>query len=206
VAHELRSPLGAAQLALHRLSTTMGANPDPATAVVVEELNRLKRMADEFAEFGRLPEGPESDIDLSELVESVLAATVPAACPVDRTVEPGLTLRGRYEPLRRALQNVVRNAVEATDRRGIAVRARRNDAAIICVVEDHGPGIPAALRPRIFEPYVTSKPTGTGLGLAIVHRAVQAHGGSLTVETGPDGGAAFTFTLPVPLHHPPPEA
>ncbi|HXV86413.1 MAG TPA: HAMP domain-containing sensor histidine kinase, partial [Gemmatimonadales bacterium] len=198
VAHELRRPLGAAQLALRRLA---GSSPGPAAdgtalAVLSEEVERLKRMADEFAEFGRLPEGPEALVNVSELLESVLAATVPGTCPVRRLIEPALTLPGHYEALRRAVQNVVQNAVEATDHRGITVRAHRSDASIVCEIEDHGPGVPTDLKPRIFEPYVTAKAAGTGLGLAIAHQAVTAHGGSLTVHDAASGGAAFRLVLP----------
>ena len=125
VAHEMRGPLNAAQLALGRWTEQAGPNSDEARRVLEEETERLRRMADSFAAFGRLPEGPESEIDVTELMESVLTATVPPECPIGRSLEPGLMIRGRYEALRRAVQNVVRNAVQATDGRGIAVSAAR---------------------------------------------------------------------------------
>lgn len=196
VAHEMRGPLTATQLALGRLAADADANSEAARRVLVEETERLKAMAGEFAAFGRLPEGPESNIDVTEMVESVLTATVPPECPVGRSLEPGLVIRGRYEALRRAVQNVVRNAVQATDGRGIAVSAAREGAHVVCAVRDHGAGIPAELRRRLFQPYVTTKPQGTGLGLAIAHQAVAAHGGTLTAEDTPEGGATFVFTFP----------
>lgn len=196
VAHEMRGPLTAAQLALGRLAGHPDPDSEQARRVLVEETERLKRMADEFAAFGRLPEGPESEINLAELIESVLAATVPAECPVGRSLAPGLVIRGRYEALRRAVQNVVRNAVQATDGRGIAVSAARDGTRVVCVVRDHGAGIPAELRRRLFQPYVTTKPHGTGLGLAIAHQAVTTHGGTLTAEDTAEGGATFVFSFP----------
>jgi signal transduction histidine kinase len=196
VAHEMRGPLTASQLALGRLAQATDPNSETARHVLVEETERLKRMADEFAAFGRLPEGPESDVDVTELVESVLTATVPPECPVGRSLTAGLVIRGRYEALRRAVQNVVRNAVQATDGRGIAVSTSREGARVICVVRDHGAGIPAELRRRLFQPYVTTKPQGTGLGLAIAHQAVAAHGGTLAAEDTPGGGATFVFSFP----------
>jgi len=174
----------------------LSADGDEAHRVLEEETERLKRMADEFAAFGRLPEGPESDIDVTEMIESVLTATVPPECPVGRSLEPGLVIRGRYEALRRAVQNVVRNAVQATDGRGIAVSAGRDGARVVCVVRDYGAGIPAELRRRLFQPYVTTKPQGTGLGLAIAHQAVTAHGGTLTAEDAPGGGTTLVCTFP----------
>jgi signal transduction histidine kinase len=196
VAHEMRGPLNAAQLALGRLPAPSHPNSEQARHVLAEELGRLKAMADEFAAFGRLPEGPESEIDMAELVESVLTATVPADCPVGRSLEPGLRIKGRYEALRRAVQNVVRNAVQAADARGITVSASRDGGHAVCVVMDHGSGIPAELRRRLFQPYATTKRHGTGLGLAIAHQAVTAHGGSLTAQDTPGGGATFVFRLP----------
>jgi two-component system nitrogen regulation sensor histidine kinase NtrY len=197
VAHEMRGPLNAAQLALGRLTSTEGdARHGTALAVLREETERLRRMADEFALFGRLPEGAESEIDLGEMVAGVLTAAVPSQCPVLRHIEPGLRVRGRYEVLRRAVENVVRNAVEVTDARGIAVHATRADGVVRLVVADHGPGVPTADRDRIFQPYVTTKSKGTGLGLAIARQAAGAHGGTLVVGDDAGGGAAFTFTLP----------
>lgn len=196
VAHEMRGPLNAAQLALGRLAAQPDPNSQQARHVLAEETGRLKAMADEFAAFGRLPEGPESEIDMAELIESVLAATVPPDCPVGRSLAPGLRIQGRYEALRRAVQNVVRNAVQAADRRGIAVSASRDGGHVACVVMDHGSGIPAELRRRLFQPYATTKPHGTGLGLAIAHQAVTAHGGTLTAQDTAGGGATFVFRFP----------
>jgi signal transduction histidine kinase len=197
VAHEMRGPLNAAQLALRRLGSVEGdARHATALSVIQEEIDRLRRLADEFALFSRLPEGPESEIQLDQLLDSVCRSTVPADCPVDRVIEPGLRLRGRYEVLRRGVENVVRNAVEATDARGIVVRAARSDSDIDLTIADHGPGVPVAERERIFQPYVTTKTQGTGLGLTMARHAATAHGGTLAVTDAPGGGAAFTFTLP----------
>jgi two-component system sensor histidine kinase AtoS len=197
VAHEMRGPINAAQLALRRLdSVENDARQGTALAVVREETDRLRRLADEFAAFGRLPEGPESAIQLRELVESVLQG-VPPEVSVARDLEPDLQVVGRYEVLRRAVENVVRNAIEATDERGIAVSARRTTNGTIRVaVRDHGPGVPAADRERIFQPYMTTKSKGTGLGLTMARQAALAHGGTLAVEDAASGGAVFAFVLP----------
>jgi len=201
VAHEMRGPLNAAQLALRRLASVEGdARHATAYAVLHEETERLRRMADEFALFGRLPEGPESAIELAELVESVLKRTVPPEVQVERALEPDLHVVGRYEVLRRAVENVVRNAVEATDGRGIVVNAgREGDGTIRLTITDHGPGVPAADRERIFQPYMTTKSKGTGLGLTMARQAAVAHGGTLRIEeppSGAGGGAVFAFLLP----------
>src|SRR5205807_506499 len=96
----------------------------------------------------------------------------------------------------RALHNLVENALQAGAREvALTVEARGRDAAI--VVADDGPGVPADLRDRIFDPYVTTKEHGTGLGLAIVKKIVLEHGGEIAVDERPGGGARFTLTLPL---------
>jgi signal transduction histidine kinase len=192
VAHEMRGPLTAARLALRQLPAE-GA----AMQVLSDETARLEGMAREFAEFGRLPEGPEAPVDLGELLAAVIAGTVPAdACPVVRNLEPGLVVRGHYEPLRRAVENIVRNAVSFTTPAGIALTAQRVAADVRLTVRDHGPGVPDDMKPRIFEPYVTTRAGGTGLGLALARQTILAHGGRLTVADAPGGGAAFVVELP----------
>jgi signal transduction histidine kinase len=193
VAHEMRGPLSAARLALRQLPASADA-----LDVLRDETARLERMAAEFAEFGRLSQGPEADVDLAELVERVAAGAAADGCPVTRSVEPGLTVRGHYEPLRRAVENLVRNAVAYADAGGVAVTARRAAGGIELAVRDHGPGVPDDLKDRIFEPYVTTRRDGTGLGLALVRQTVRAHGGSVAVSDPPGGGAQFTITLPAP--------
>jgi len=197
VAHEMRGPLNAAQLALRRLTGVEG-DQRHATAVTVlrEETERLRRLADEFSIFGRLPEGPETEVDVGELLEGVIAAAVPVDCPVTRSLQPGLVVRVRYEVLRRGVENVIRNAVDAADDRGIAVRTSASDGVVHITIADHGPGVASDVRARIFQPYVTTKAHGTGLGLTIAHQAATSHGGTLVVDDEPGGGAAFTFTLP----------
>jgi signal transduction histidine kinase len=193
VAHEMRGPLTAARLAVRQIGAETAA---PALDVLRDETERLERMAREFSEFGRLPEGPEAPVDVGELIDGVLAGSVPPACPVTRNVAPGLSVRGHYEPLRRAVENLVRNAVAFTDVRGIAVTATREGGTIVVTVRDHGPGVPADLRERIFEPYFTTRKGGTGLGLALVRQTAHAHGGAATAGAAPGGGAAFVLALP----------
>ncbi len=201
VAHEMRSPLTSAQLALRQLRKAEDTAGDTATValqVLGDETERLRRMAQEFAEFGRLPEGPEAPVDVGELVENVVGSTVPEDYPVRRRIGGGLVIRGHYEALRRALQNVVRNAVEVTDAEGIEITAERdepNGSSVRVTIADHGPGVPPEDRDRIFEPYFTTKKLGTGLGLALVRQTVLAHGGTIAVEDSPWGGAAFVLTF-----------
>jgi signal transduction histidine kinase len=192
VAHEMRGPLTAARLAIRQLKP---AHDTETVEVLEEETDRLERMAQEFSDFGRLPEGPEADVDLVELVRDVVTGIAPTQMPVQIDVPPSVTVRGHYEPLRRAIQNLVRNAFEATDRRGIHIAIASVNGTIRIVVRDHGPGVPPSLRERIFEPYFTTKKQGTGLGLALARQTVEAHGGNLCVEDADGGGARFVMAI-----------
>jgi len=193
VAHEMRGPLSATRLALRQLPDT---SPAAALEVLRDETARLERMAQEFSEFGRLPEGPATEVDVNDLLDRVIAGVPTDGCPVSRNVEPDLTVWGHYEPLRRAVENVVRNGVAFTDARGLIISAQRTAHTVAIAIRDFGPGIPDDMKERIFEPYVTTRSGGTGLGLALVRQTIAAHAGDVTVADAAGGGVAFTITLP----------
>ena len=206
VAHEIRGPLTASRLALAQLSKRNDAatrSGSDEIGVLQDELERLEGLAIEFAEFGRLPEGPEAPVDIAELLDSVIPATVPKSVSVQHHADSEMVVQGHYEPLRRAVQNLLRNAVEATDARGIEVTATRSGTAdpssILLRVSDHGPGVPQDRHGQIFEPYYTTKRSGTGLGLAIVKQTVVSHGGTVAIQDTPGGGATFIVELPAKL-------
>jgi signal transduction histidine kinase len=100
--------------------------------------------------------------------------------------------------MRRALYNIASNARDAMDAGGqLTIATRAANGWVEFCVSDTGPGIPAEISETLFEPFVThGKPTGTGLGLAIAKKAVEDHGGTISVETAPGQGATFTISLP----------
>ena len=201
-AHELKNPLTPIQFALARLDR----EAPPALGDVVEvlrtETSRLDHMSRAFAQFGRLPEGPVSDVDVGEMVRYASRATVPPDIAVDVSVEGDeVMVRGHHDALQRALSNVLLNAADASGPGGrIEVGVERTTIAGADAVEIHvkdsGPGIPPERIKTIWEPYVTSKPGGTGLGLAIARQAILAHDGSIDIECPPGGGTLVTFVLP----------
>jgi signal transduction histidine kinase len=104
--------------------------------------------------------------------------------------------------LRRALINLIRNSAQALRDAGkvngkVQVSLHRSGDFWVIDVDDDGPGIPAEMRERVFDPYVTTKGDGTGLGLAIVKKVVVEHGGGITALTSPLGGARLRVTIPV---------
>ena len=197
VAHEMRNPLTPIRLAVAQLSRGASPNQQDAIEVLVAESGRLEQLAREFTEFGRLPEGPAAPVDLGELLTGLARTSVPPTMQVHLTVDPALpTLLGHYDPLQRAFSNIVRNAVEACDARGaIELSARPENGGVRVEIRDHGPGVPAALADRLFDPYVTAKSGGTGLGLALAKQAVEMHQGAIAVEETPGGGATFIVRL-----------
>jgi signal transduction histidine kinase len=105
---------------------------------------------------------------------------------------------------RQVVLNLVLNALDAVPEGGVVslqVRRRASGAGggwLILRVADTGPGLPAGLGARVFEPFVSTKETGLGLGLSVCKRIVKAHGGEITAANRPEGGAVFTVRLPLP--------
>jgi two-component system nitrogen regulation sensor histidine kinase NtrY len=202
VAHEIKNPLTSMRIAVDQLERPdghKGGRADIAIQVLAAETDRLDRLAKEFSEFGRLPEGPQSEVDLVELLEELGRTSVPNHVEVRLTTHNGRrTVFGHYEPLRRAFANLYRNAAEAMQGRGaidVTVSAV-SSAGLAVTISDHGPGIPAELRQRVFEPYFTTKADGTGLGLALVRLTLEAHHATIDVSETPGGGATFGIVFP----------
>jgi signal transduction histidine kinase len=201
VAHEIKNPLTSMRIAvdqLGRVGGQAGERTTMAVEVLAAETERLDRLAREFADFGRLPEGTQSDVDLVELLEELGRTAVPDGVHVVVRGNGGRRgLLGYYDPLRRAFSNLLRNASEAMDGHGqIDIGVTGDGGGLVVTVEDHGPGIPEALRQRVFEPYFTTKNDGTGLGLALVRQTLEAHRATIRVEETPGGGATFTIVFP----------
>ena len=170
--------------------------------VIAVESDRLDRMAKSFAEFGRLPEGPPSEVDMGELVRYTARSCVPPDIALDLQVDENLPrVYGHNGALAGALSNVLLNAVDASAGHGrITVSARAaklggRDAVRISVA-DNGKGIAADSLESIWEPYVTNKPGGTGLGLAIARQAIWAHDGTVNATSTLGSGTEIQFTIP----------
>jgi signal transduction histidine kinase len=227
VAHELKNPLTPLRFAVARLRRGSTAEQADLLEILDGESLRIEQMARDFSALGRLPEGPPSPVDLGELLAALAKSTVPAESPtrIESARKVPLVL-GHYEPLRRAFQNLLLNAVEAQGHGGTGVPAYRRTGvpageepraaeagpvivvtlapaslegrpAVRVAITDRGPGIAPDTVGRVFEPYFTTKAHGTGLGLAIVRQTILDHGGTITAGNAPGGGAVFTVTLPV---------
>ena len=205
MAHELKNPLTPIRFAVERLrrrQTEVPSELSDAVDVLAAESARLEAMARSFAQFGKLPEGPPSDVDLGELVRAAARTTVPPHLPCTVTVAAGLPLlRGHHDALGRAVANILLNAVEACGASGsIALRVGPSEVngrrEIVIAVRDTGGGIAADRLGSIWEPYVTDKAGGTGLGLAIVKQTVAAHGGRVEAESASGSGTEIRLIFP----------
>jgi len=173
-----------------------------ALEVIAAESDRLDEMARAFAQFGRLPEGPPSEIDLPEMLGYLLRSHLPEG--VSHRLLAPLDLphvHGHHDVLGRAFANLLLNAADAVDpaRGAVTVKLRLlpDIPAVEVRVLDNGPGIPADHLERIWEPDFSTKTRGTGLGLALVRQTAQAHGGGAWARNRPEGGAEFRVVLPV---------
>jgi len=137
-------------------------------------------------------------VNLHELLRELAGTVVPPDVNVTLALDAKpASIVGHYEPLRRAMENVIRNAIEATRGEGqLGISTARNGAGAIEVrIADDGPGIPLDQRDRVVDPYVTGKTDGTGLGLVLVRQTVEQHRGHLRVEDTAGGGATFVLAL-----------
>jgi two-component system OmpR family sensor kinase len=202
--HELRTPVAALQATAERLLRDQPARParDAIEAQLARDSRRLGHLIDDLLNLARLDarERPHREpVDLTVLTSAAVAATpttVPAAC-IELVTNGPVTVNGDGDALLRAVRNLLGNAVAVADT--VVVEVTRTAHGPTISVSDNGPGVPADQRERIFEPFVRlprSPGGGTGLGLAIVRRTVESHGGTVTCEESPAGGARFTLRLP----------
>src|SRR6266568_2040113 len=189
--------------------------PDPAFArlladageIVREEVGTLQRLVQEFSEFAKLPEVRPEQSELGDFVEEFVRTNPQLAAEAELQVARGGACPVSLDRalMRRALTNLVRNAIEVSQPERAHVHlgiCRMRDRAVLTVA-DEGPGIPEELRERIFDPYFTTRHEGTGLGLAIVKKIVLQHGGEIAAGAHPGGGATFAISLPLEEGVPP---
>jgi nitrogen fixation/metabolism regulation signal transduction histidine kinase len=199
VAHELKNPLTPIRFAVARLQRSVGPELQETVEVLAIESARLEAMAKSFAQFGKLSEGPPSEIDVGDLVREAVRTTVPAEMTCEVVVDADVPeLFGVHDALGRAIANVLLNAVEASNATGaIAVEVATNaQREIIVATRDHGIGIAPERLTAIWTPYVTDKTAGTGLGLAIVKQTVVAHGGRVEATSTLGEGTEIRLIFP----------
>jgi signal transduction histidine kinase len=200
IAHEVRNPLGAMALYAGALADDLSGRPEAAhVARIRQELGGLSRLVEEFLDFARHRPLDVEPVDGARLAEEVRELCLPLAEAGGVALAAGgagAFLADRHL-LRRAALNLVRNAIEASPRGAVvALDVEAAGDVVALTVLDRGPGLPAAARARLYEPFSTTKPGGTGLGLALARQAALAHGGALEVGDREGGGTAARLTVP----------
>ena len=198
ISHDLKGILATALLVADRLDRSPDPNVRRAAPMLVDAIGRAAELARGTLEFAR--EGrPALDcvpLSLGGLVaEAALAAGAPAGTVVLRCA-PELGVLADRVQIGRAFTNLIRNAREA-GAHVITVEARREGPATVITFADDGPGLPAVVQARLFQPFAaTTRATGSGLGLAIARDVLRAHGGDVVLETTGPAGTRFRVTLP----------
>jgi signal transduction histidine kinase len=209
LAHELKNPLSPIRLSIETLRKAHGRSHedfdalfDESTRTILQEVDRLRNIIDEFSRFARLPAPKLRRTDLRETVSQAAALHAEGEAPVQVTL-PATPVEAMVDPdqITQVLHNLLRNARDAASEAhpsgGAAVSMRLEEAQSTALihVEDNGAGILADQADVIFDPYYTRKEGGTGLGLAITQRIVTEHGGRIDVESRA-GKTVFTVALP----------
>lgn len=209
VAHELNNPLATILSWAERLSER---DLDPTARrgvdVVLGEAERAARIVRNLLTFARKRQSTRSLVDVNEVVRETLALRGPDldAHEIAFRTELAADLPGVFGDayqIQQVLLNLVINAEQAMrsahGRGALVVRTDSSGDSVGIEVEDDGPGIPAEARARIFDPFFTTKPVGegTGLGLSVAYAILQEHGGRISVDASPLGGARFRVELPV---------
>jgi len=208
LAHEIKNPLTPIQLSAERLQVKFadkltGGDAEMlnrSTQTIINQVQAMKRMVNEFSDYARMPAPELASLDLNALVGEVLGLYETSHALIDADLASELpAVFGDATQLRQIIHNLLRNAEDAqedVEDARIGVMTRVSDGMVELQVSDCGPGFPTDIMARVFEPYVTTKTRGTGLGLAIVKKIVDEHQGQIRINNRQPVGAEVSIRLP----------
>jgi signal transduction histidine kinase len=199
LAHELRNPLASISAAVQFIKE--GKNSVDFVDMLGVETARLTNLVNDFLMFSRPSDAPKEPVDLSALIEVVIAR-LHSDNNISANIQKDIVLVSNRVYLDAAVNNIVINAVESA-KSLVTVSLKRtkyysdqNKDGIVLEVEDDGPGIDPSIRDRIFDPFFTTRQNGTGLGLAIAYRVITSNGGLIIADSSSHGGAKMTVAFP----------
>ncbi len=209
VAHEIKNPLTPMKLSIQHLQRVFDPNDPKAkeriervTNSLIEQIDALTHIANEFSNFAKLPQPVMAEIDLIDLTKAVVALfdnDEDVSVKLELDASEAIFVNADKEMILRVLNNLVSNGIQAValNVKPVIVISIESDPEYCYVrVSDNGSGIPKEQIQTIFEPYFTTKSTGTGLGLAMVKQIIENHGGSIEIEKTSEAGTTVLFTLP----------
>jgi two-component system, NtrC family, nitrogen regulation sensor histidine kinase NtrY len=209
IAHEIKNPLTPIQLSAERLRKRYakmlegdGGILDKCTSTIIQQVDELKSLVNEFSQFARLPSARLAPNDLNAIVRDALVLFREGHQGIQfhfrgETIPP---LELDREQIKRVLINLLDNAVAAVGNQGEVKLATAYDpgrGVVTLEVADDGCGLPPEIRTKIFEPYFSTKENGTGLGLTIVSQIIEDHRGYVRAWTNDPKGSRFTIEFPV---------
>ena len=209
LAHEIKNPLTPIQLSAERMQHKLADKLSledanlltRATSTIVNQVDAMKAMVNEFSEYARAPSANMTKINLNQLITDVSGLYENSQAIITyELAEKMPDLLGDATMLRQLLHNLMQNAQDALDGQqspAIRVKTTWDDTSIHLEVRDNGQGFAEHVLVNPYEPYVTTKPQGTGLGLAIVKKMVDEHQGQIVIENNIDGGACIRIQLPL---------
>ncbi len=208
LAHEIKNPLTPIQLSAERLQMKLAGKLEGdardflerATQTIVNQVEAMKNMVNDFRDYARTPPPQLAAVDLQALVEEVLQLYQNSRVRprLEAGEAPLPKVMADANQLRQVLHNLLANAQDALAEAAapeIRVALARDGARLRVAIADNGAGFPAQILARAFEPYVTTKSKGTGLGLAIVKKIIEDHGGEVRVGNAAHGGGEVAFWL-----------
>ncbi|MDP2901345.1 MAG: PAS domain S-box protein [Candidatus Bathyarchaeota archaeon] len=200
VGHDLRGPLNTVKNAVYIMQT----QPDKSAEMmrlINSAVDTSAHLLDELRGMTKETPFKFEDIDITNLIKSVIYETpLPPTVKVETDLKGKCVLKVDRIKMRRVLDNLLRNAVDAMPRGGELYLSTRMDGDDVFIqVRDTGVGIPESMMKNLFKPFVTTKDSGTGLGLNFCRRTVEAHGGEITVKSRVGKGSVFTIHLKKPV-------
>jgi two-component system sensor histidine kinase HydH len=197
LAHEIRNPLAALKGNAQLLAEDLHNPRAPARVEhIVRSAQRLESLTNDLLHFARSGAVRAALTSPTEVLEAAALTMGPERIDLSVDGAPATWMldAGRMEQV---LVNLLDNALKVTpDDKQVTAEVRQSGRELVYAVRDHGPGVPAADRVRIFEPFHTTSFRGTGLGLAVARRIVELHGGRIEVDDAPSGGAVFRVRIP----------
>ena len=204
IAHEVKNPLSIIKSSLDILKKDPAK---PESAIMIEymedEIRRLNRLIDHFLAFSQPAQPHFCAVDLNAMLREVLTRFELQKIRSEVEIQGEILsspchTHADADLLVRALGNIIRNACEANEERGVVhVAASSEDNTWVVVVEDEGDGIPTDNLEKVFEPFFTTRSKGSGLGLAFASQVIKSHGGTITGENRTEGGARFRVEIPI---------
>ena len=209
LAHEIKNPLTPIQLSAERVESRLKDKLSVedlqmlqrSTQTIVNQVESLKIMVNEFADYARTPKLKKEDTDINEFIQEILDLYESSKVRIKYdNIKGSLIVSLDKNKLRQVFINLIENsidALESTKKPLIYISVIKRMKTLIFKISDNGPGVPSELINRVFEPYVTSKTKGTGLGLAIVYKIIDEHNGDIKILNDKKGGTLVTFKIPI---------